>query len=367
MIPKSCRLFGQDHASKQSLEQSFSDESGSVKAALAGLGRMGLRHLQVLRDLSLEITAAADVQEQARAKAAAEFGLPSNAMFGDASEMIAQVRPDLMIVATTAPSHADLVCRAAESGARAILCEKPMAVSLAQCDRMIDACAASGARLAVNHQMRFMEQYTKAKTIVDDASFGGLSSVTVVAGNFGIAMNGSHYFEMFRYLTDEMPASVAAWFSSENVPNPRGAQFEDRAGSIRLTTASGRRFYMDASTDQGHGMHVTYAGPYGRLDVDELVGRAQLAIRKAEHRTVPTTRYGMPAELREFAIAPADAIAPTRAVLSALLADDDYPSGEIGRTAVEVLSAGYASNEQGGRTIALATADLPRDRVFPWA
>ena len=89
-----------------------------MKAALAGLGRMGLRHLQVLRDLGLEITAAADAQEQARAKAAAEFGLPSSAMFGDASEMIAQVRPDLMIVATTAPSHADLVCRAAGSGAR---------------------------------------------------------------------------------------------------------------------------------------------------------------------------------------------------------------------------------------------------------
>jgi predicted dehydrogenase len=334
---------------------------------VAGLGRMGLRHLQVLRDLGLEIAAAADVQEQARVKAATELGLPSAAMFADAREMLARVGPELVIVATTAPSHADLVCQAAESGARAILCEKPMAVSLAQCDRMIEACAASGTRLAVNHQMRFMEQYTKPKAIVNLPSFGGLSSVTVVAGNFGIANNGSHYFEMFRYLTGEMPASVVAWFSNENVPNPRGPEFEDRAGSIRLTTASNRRFYMDASADQGHGMHVTYAGPYGRLDVDELVGRARLVVRKADHRAVPTTRYGMPAELEEFAIAPADAIAPTRAVLSALLSDDHYPGGDIGRMAVEVLSAAYASHEQGSRTIALATAELPRDRVFPWA
>ena len=87
--------------------------------------------------------------------------------------------------------------------------------------------------------MRFMEQYTKAKEIVEDASFGGLASATVVAGNFGIAMNGSHYFEMFRYLADEMPAKVAAWFSSETVANPRGAQFEDRAGSVRITTGEG--------------------------------------------------------------------------------------------------------------------------------
>src|SRR5260370_32682978 len=195
-------------------------------------------------------------------------------MFADACAMIARVRPDLMIIATTAPSHVDLVCRAADSGARAILCEKPMAVSLAQCDRMIKACAAAGTRLAVNHQMRFMEQYTKPKAIVLEPSFGGLSSVTVVAGNFGIAVNGSHYFEMFRYLTDEMPVSAAAWFSSETMSNPRGAQFEDRAGSVRLTPASGRRFYMDTSTDQGHGMNGTYASPDGRPTRDRLVGRA---------------------------------------------------------------------------------------------
>ncbi len=328
---------------------------------------MGLRHLQVLRDAGLEIAGVADLQEQARVKAAAEFGIPSGAVFADAHEMIARLRPGLLIVATTAPSHCDLVCQGAQSGARAILCEKPMAVSLAQCDEMIEACAASGTRLAVNHQMRFMEQYSKPKTIVADASFGGLSSVTVVAGNFGIAMNGSHYFEMFRYLTDEMPVSVTAWFSSETVSNPRGAEFEDRAGSIRLTTGSGRRFYMDASTDQGHGMHVTYAGPYGRLDVDELVGRARLVVREAKHRDMPSTRYGMCAQEQEIPIAKPDIVGSTRAVLSALLVDDDYPGGDIGRMTVEVLIAAYASHEQGGCTIALATTDLPRNRVFPWA
>jgi predicted dehydrogenase len=338
-----------------------------MKAAVAGLGRMGLRHLQVLQDIGVEIAAAADLQQQARGKAAAEFGISCGALFADAHEMIARVRPDLVIVATTAPSHCDLVCQAAENGARAILCEKPMAVSLAQCDQMIKACAVSGTRLAINHQMRFMEQYTKPKTIIADVSFGGLSSVTVVAGNFGIAMNGSHYFEMFRYLTDEMPASVTAWFSSETVSNPRGAEFEDRAGTIRLITGSGRRFYMDASTDQGHGMHVTYAGPYGRLDVDELVGRARLVVRHSKDRQMPTTRYGTCGYEQEISIAKPDIIGSTRAVLSAVLAGDNYPGGDIGRMTVEILTAAYASHEQGGCTIALASADLPHHRVFPWA
>ncbi len=293
--------------------------------------------------------------------------MPANALFADAREMIEKTRPELLVVATTAPSHADFVCLGAKNGAKAILCEKPMAVSLAECDRMIEACASAGTRLAVNHQMRFMEQYTKAKQIVEDASFGGLASATVIAGNFGIAMNGSHYFEMFRYLTDEMPAQVSAWFSAETVANPRGVQFEDRAGSVRITTAKGRRFYLDASTDQGHGMHVTYAGPHGRLDVDELAGKAQLVVRKAEHRDVPTTRYGMPHDEHAIAITPANSTTPTRAVLEALLAGKNYPDGAVGRMAVEVLAAAYMSNEQGGKTIELASANLPRDRKFPWA
>lgn len=338
-----------------------------MKAGLLGLGRMGLRHLEVLRSLNLDVVGASDLQEPARAKAAADYGVPMDALFADAGEMIEKVKPELLVVATTAPSHADFVCLGAKNGAKAILCEKPMAVSLAECDRMIEACAASGTRLAVNHQMRFMEQYTRTKEIVEDVSFGGLASATVIAGNFGMAMNGSHYFEMFRFLTDEMPAQVSAWFSADTVANPRGAQFEDRAGSVRVTTTKGRRFYMDAGSDQGHGMHVTYAGPFGRLDVDELAGRAQLVVRKTEHRDVPTTRYGMPYEERSIPITPADAVAPTRAVLEALLAGKNYPDGDVGRMAVEVLAAAYVSNEQGGKTIELASAKLPRDRKFPWA
>lgn len=328
---------------------------------------MGLRHVEVVRSLGLEIVGLADINTAARDKAAADFDLARSALFSDARAMIETTKPELLVVATTAPSHAELVCLGAANGAKAILCEKPMSVSLADCDRMIEACAASGTRLAVNHQMRFMEQYTKVKEIVEDASFGGLASATVIAGNFGMAMNGSHYFEMFRYLTDEMPAQVSAWFSADTVANPRGAQFEDRAGTVRVTTAKGRRFYMDAGTDHGHGMHVTYAGPCGRLDVDELVGRAQLVVRKAEHRGVPTTRYGMPFDESTMTITPADALAPTRAVLQALLAGENFPDGAVGRMAVEVLAAAYASHEQGGKTIDLATANLPRDRAFPWA
>jgi len=337
-----------------------------MKTVLAGLGRMGLRHYEVLQSLDLELIGAADPFEQAR-DSAVEAGISSDLLFDDAVKMIEQTSPECVIVATTAPYHRELVLAAAKAGAKAVMCEKPMGVSLAECDDMVEACKASGTRLAVNHQMRFMEQYTWSKEIVSSEAFGGLSGISAMFGNFGLAMNGSHYFEMFRYMTDEDPVKVAAWFSKDTVSNPRGDQFVDHGGSVRLETASGKRFYMDASTDQGHGMFVSYAGPNGRLDIDELAGHTRLVLREEEHRQQPTTRYGMPYETTIKDITPADAVAPTRSVMEALLKGENYPDGETGRLVLELLVAAYLSHEQDGKTIDLRTTDLPRDRVFPWA
>jgi predicted dehydrogenase len=242
-----------------------------------------------------------------------------------------------------------------------------MGVSLAECDRMIDTCKAQGAKLAINHQMRFMPQYTEPKRIIQSAAFGGLSSVTVVAGNFGMAMNGTHYFEMFRYMTDENPFEVSAWFSKEGVPNPRGPQFMDRAGSVRMTTQSGKRFYMDIGADQGHGMLVVYAGPYGHLVVDELAGTMHLTVREEQYRSLPTTRYGMPNIKSVHSIAQADSVAPTKSVLDALINNKNPPSGEDGRRAVAALVAAYVSDEMGHMPVKLDEIDLPGDRIFPWA
>ena len=338
-----------------------------MKTAVIGIGRMGQRHVRIVRDLGLRLAGVCDQSVEALTLVGKEHRVPKERWFTDASALLKQTNPECVIVATTAPTHCEYTCLAAEAGVRYILCEKPMGVSLAECDRMIETCHTHGVRLAINHQMRFMQQYTEPKRIIQSDAFGGLGSVTVVAGNFGMAMNGTHYFEMFRYMIDEAPVEVTAWFSTEEVPNPRGPQFEDRAGAVRLTTASGGRFYMEIGADQGHGGKVIYAGPYGQLVVDELAGVMYLALREEQHRHLPTTRYGMPWVESVHQIERADAVAPSRAVLDALLDDKNPPTGEDGRLAVAVLVAAYVSHENGHVPVRLDDADLPRERVFPWA
>ena len=339
----------------------------TTTAAVIGVGRMGRIHTQVVRDLNLSLVGIGDQNSETLAEAGGALGIPDEKRFSDASELLEETRPECVIVATTAPFHSRYTCLAAEAGAKYILCEKPMGVSIRECNEMIDVCNRKGVSLAVNHQMRFMEQYTEPKRIVQSEAFGVLRSVTVVAGNFGMAMNGTHYFEMFRYMTDEAPEEVTAWFSEEKISNPRGPQFEDRAGCVRMTTPGGKRFYLEIGADQGHGMKVIYSGEYGQLVVDELAGQMYLSIREKRDRELPTTRYGTSSVERETRIKRAEIVGSTRAVLEALLNDKNPPTGEDGRLAVAVLIAAYISNENGHIAVRPGDGNLPVDRVFPWA
>lgn len=338
-----------------------------LRTAVIGLGRMGLRHVQAAQGLGMQVIGGADPSADARATLARDYGVPANACHADGIAMLDALRPEALVVATTAPAHAALVLAAAQAGVRFILCEKPMARSLAEAQAMSAACDAAGARLAINHQMRFMDQYIEVKALTGSEAMGPLASVTVAASNFGLAMNASHYFEMFRYITGEYVAEVSAWFEAAKLANPRGAQFDDASGRVLARTASGVALYLDFSAQAGVGVQVVYSCRNGQIVVDELRGEMKVAARQPEFRDLPTTRYGMPVDVEHRAIAPADVIVPTAAVWQAMLAGQDWPDGAAGAHALACLVAAHASHRKGGQTVRLDAPDLPRDEIFHWA
>lgn len=336
-----------------------------MRTLIIGAGRMGRRHVLAARDLGLDVVGVCDVSPESLAAAGREGSVPGDRLFTGAEKAFS-TRPELVIVSTTADSHCALTCAALDRGAKHVLCEKPMATSLADCDRMLAAARGHGAHLAINHAMRFLEIYTVPKAIVASEEFGGLSSLTVVAGNMGLAMNATHIFESFRLAAQEPVAEVTAWFSRQSSPNPRGERFEDRAGCIRAATKSGKRLYMEASADQGHGACSVYAGLYGELWVDDISGAMRLSTRRPEDRALPTTRYACPAVESSRTIPGSDPVAGARAVIRALLDEKDYPTGEDGRAAIRALVAAYVSHESGHRAVA-CDGELPLDRTFAWA
>lgn len=341
-----------------------------MKTAVIGLGRMGRRHLENVMALGLNLVGICDARPEALETAARERGLDLKSgschAGQDPAALLQATRPECVIIATTAPAHAPLTCLAATLGARLILCEKPMAVSLEQCDQMITLCAHHQARLAINHPMRFMDRYLEVKALTSSPDYGELDSVVTAGANSGLAMNGSHRFEIFYHLTGESPQSVTAWFSPGVLPNPRGPQFEDCAGAVHVTTASGKRLHLDIGANQGHGLISLYNCRYGQVMVDEIEGVLSWNVRQPEYRDRPTGQYLNPSQRGSRTIQAAEATAPSRATLRALLDNGDFPTGSDGRRAVATLVAAYQSHEQGHQPVAV-DEHLPRARSFAWA
>jgi predicted dehydrogenase len=336
-----------------------------MKFGIIGAGRMGRRHIAAATKLGYKLVGVVDQSQNSLTQTQQEFNLKNDALFGTLESLFKNVIPDLLIIATTADSHCSYVCRAASLGVRYILVEKPLATSLEQCNQMIRTCKDNGALLSVNHQMRFMDQYLIPKSLLSSELYGGFKSMTVVGGNFGMSMNGAHYVEAFRFMSDEEPYEVSAWFDSLVVPNPRGKNFEDRAGSLRVTTASGRRLYIEIGADQGHGLEVIYGGRNGIIKINELTGEMVTNVRKNEFINLPTTRYGMPSEIQVKHIKPVELVDSTGMVLNALTCNINRVTAEQGMKAVEVLAAAYESAENGSRSVRL-DGYLNRTRIFPW-
>src|SRR5215468_6222182 len=117
-----------------------------MRVALVGLGVMGRRHLEAVRSLEgMDLVGVCD-----RSEAALEKAPPDIPCFRDPARLLEERRPDLLIVATHAPSHHGLVLAAIESGVRRILCEKPIACSVAEAEAMVREAERRGALLVVN-------------------------------------------------------------------------------------------------------------------------------------------------------------------------------------------------------------------------
>jgi len=93
------------------------------------------------------------------------------AAYADYRELLA--RPDIGAVVIAAPNHLhrDLAVAAAAAG-KHIFCEKPMALSVADCDQMIDAAASAGVRLMVGQVLRLMFPFSRMKELATEGELG---------------------------------------------------------------------------------------------------------------------------------------------------------------------------------------------------
>jgi predicted dehydrogenase len=100
---------------------------------------------------------------------AAEFG--AERWHARWQDLVADRGLDGVYVATTVDLHAEQTIAAAEAG-KHVLCEKPMAMTAAECDRMIAACRASGVTLGVAYYRRFYPAVQRVKALIAAGQIG---------------------------------------------------------------------------------------------------------------------------------------------------------------------------------------------------
>ncbi|MEO8679308.1 MAG: Gfo/Idh/MocA family oxidoreductase [Vicinamibacterales bacterium] len=107
--------------------------------------------------------------------------LPGARQCASLDEALAQAKPDLAIIAAPHRFHADQAVQCLD-GSVAVLCEKPMATTVAECDRMIAAAERSGRVLAVGHFRRFFPSCQIIKTMIVTGALGAVRSFRVLEG-----------------------------------------------------------------------------------------------------------------------------------------------------------------------------------------
>jgi predicted dehydrogenase/threonine dehydrogenase-like Zn-dependent dehydrogenase len=182
--------------------------SSMLLPQLAQLPNVQLTHVATTRSLSA-------VNAQRR------FGFTTAST--SAQAVLGDESLDVIFVVTRHATHADLVCRALETG-KAVFVEKPLALTSEELDRIIEVIAKTGNdRLMVGFNRRFAPMLTKMKASFGPASSGGVTRYLVNAGplaadswyrNEGegsrFTGEGGHFLDTLSWWADSLPEEVYA-------------------------------------------------------------------------------------------------------------------------------------------------------------
>ncbi|MFH0964427.1 MAG: Gfo/Idh/MocA family oxidoreductase [Planctomycetota bacterium] len=156
----------------------------AVKVGIAGLGRSGWHiHAETLAGMKNRYKVAAVFDKDAGrcAEAREKFSCEVCSSYG---ELVGKRGVDVVVVAMPNRMHADCSIEALRAG-KHVVCEKPMATSLADADRMIRAGKRSKGKLTIFQNRRFAADFMKVREIIDSGRLGKVTLIRMCAHSFG--------------------------------------------------------------------------------------------------------------------------------------------------------------------------------------
>lgn len=154
-----------------------------LKIGVIGCGSIAQhRHLpEYAANANVKIVAVCDINEERAKKIAEKYGA---AAYTSYEELVKSGTVDAVSVCTPNYLHAPISIAALEAGLH-VLCEKPMAISQKEAEDMIAAANASGKKLMIAHNQRFVASHQKAKQLIESGEIGKIYSFRTAFGHPG--------------------------------------------------------------------------------------------------------------------------------------------------------------------------------------
>jgi UDP-N-acetylglucosamine 3-dehydrogenase len=137
-----------------------------LRVGIIGAGAIGRAHALRWKKLPVDLAGYYDAAEGSSARMAAELG---GKVFSSAAELFGAV--DVVDICAPTTTHRDFVIAAAQAGIP-VICEKPMARTLRDCDAMIEACERYNVPLFIGQVVRFFPEYVRAREVVASGAIG---------------------------------------------------------------------------------------------------------------------------------------------------------------------------------------------------
>jgi predicted dehydrogenase len=205
------------------------------------------------------------------------------ALYASAEEMLAREQLDIVSICAPTSEHARLF-EVATRSVRGVLLEKPVSVTLAEADGMIEWAEERDVHVAVDHTRTFDSFYRQAKKTIDDGLIGEIRTIFALWAE-GWSGGGSHLFDLIRFLTGSRPDWVFCDGDGSGLP--------DSGGSAYLHYDNGMRVHVEAPHAGVAPLEIDLIGTSGRIRLGTF--RMQLFVNDTSRG------YSVPAEWPFFA------------------------------------------------------------------
>ena len=252
-----------------------------IRVGLLGTGRIGSLHAETIASHSEStLHAVSDIDNNSAGRLATQYG----SIVNTADEIISDPNVDAILIATSTDTHSDFIEKASSAG-KAILCEKPVDLSLTRAKKCLDKVSAANNPIMVGFNRRFDPNFAQLKKSLDGGEIGKRELLTITSFDPApppisyVKTSGGlyrdmmiHDFDLSNFIMDELPITISA--VGHSLVNPEiGTSGDVDTAVVTMAYADGKITVIKNSRRAAYGydQRIEILGSEGLLQAENIV------------------------------------------------------------------------------------------------